>query len=120
MYNDFAFRNGKLHGLIQIYGKMSVDPKGHCSDKHFEGLSFLGWFEEGKPTGPCWRFLVGGTYIYGVVDNRGEFTGSNDIAFIYQDLELALVGEFNKGIMVIYQSITFPKTSTVLFIILSP
>ena len=60
---------------------MSVDPKGHCSDKHFEGLSFLGWFEEGKPTGPCWRFLVGGTYIYGVVDNRGEFTGSNDIAF---------------------------------------
>ena len=57
MYNDFAFRNGKLHGLIQIYGKMSVDPKGHCSEKHFEGLSFLGWFEEGKPTGPCWRFL---------------------------------------------------------------
>ena len=44
---------------------------------------------------------MGGTYIYGVVDNRGEFTGSNDIAFIYQDLELALVGQFNKGIMVI-------------------
>ena len=52
-----SFKNGKLHGLIQIYGKMSVDPKGHCSEKHFEGLSFLGWFEEGKPTGPCWRFL---------------------------------------------------------------
>ena len=99
---------------------MSVDPKGHCSDKHFEGLSFLGWFEEGKPTGPCWRFLVGGTYIYGVVDNRGEFTGSNDIAFIYQDLELALVGEFNKGIMVISPSTTIPKISTVLFINLSP
>ena len=98
---------------------MSVDPKGHCSNKYFDGLSFIGWFEEGKPTGPCWRFLVGGTYIYGVVDNRGEFTGSNDIAFIYQDLELALVGEFNKGIMVISQSITIPKISTVLFINLS-
>ena len=46
-----SFKNGKLHGLIQIFGKMSVDPKGHCSEKHFEGLSFLGWFEEGKPTG---------------------------------------------------------------------
>ena len=45
---------------------------------------------------------MGGTYIYGVVDNHGEFTGSNDnIAFIYQDLELALVGQFNKGVMVI-------------------
>ena len=92
---------------------MSVDPKGHCSDKHFEGLSFLGWFEEGKPTGPCWRFLLGGTYIYGVVDNHGEFTGSNDIAFIYQDLELALVGEFNKGIMVISQSTVIPKIKSV-------
>ena len=109
MYNDFAFRYGKLHGLTQIYGKMSVDPKGHCSEKYFDGLSFLGWFEEGKPTGPCWRFLVGGTYIYGVVDNHGEFTGSNDIAFIYQDLQLALVGEFNKGIMVIPQSKLFQK-----------
>ena len=99
---------------------MSVDPKGHCSDKHFEGLSFLGWFEEGKPTGPCWRFLVGGTYIYGVVDSGGEFNGSNDIAFIYQDLELALVGEFNKGIMVISPSTTIPKISTVLFMNLSP
>ena len=115
-----SFKNGKLHGLIQVYGKMSVDPKGHCSEKYFDGLSFIGWFEEGKPTGPCWRYLVGGTYIYGVVDNRGEFTGSNDIAFIYQDLELALVGEFNKGIMVISQSITITKISTVLFIILSP
>ena len=51
---------------------------------------------------------MGGTFIYGVVDNHGEFTGSNDIAFIYQDLELALVGQFNKGIMVISQNITLP------------
>ena len=28
------------------------------------GLSFVGWFENGKPVGSCWRFLVGGTYIY--------------------------------------------------------
>ena len=94
-----SFKDGKLDGLIQIYGKMTVDPKGHLSSRFFEGLSFIGWFEKGKPVGLCWKFLVGGTYIYGIVDENGDFTGQ-DIAFIYQDLELALVGEFKDGIMV--------------------
>ena len=94
-----SIKNGKLHGLVQIYGILTADPEGHCSSKLFKGLSFVGWFEEGKPVGPCWRALLGGTYLYGVVDENGEFTGP-DIAFIYQDLELALVGEFQNGLMV--------------------
>ena len=94
-----SIKNGKLHGLVQIYGKLTADPEGHCSSRLFKGLSFVGWFEEGKPVGPYWRELLGGTYLYGVVDENGEFTGP-DIAFIYQDLELALVGEFKKGLMV--------------------
>ena len=94
-----SLKNGKLHGLVQIYGKLTADPEGHCSSRLFKGLSFVGWFEEGKPVGPYWRELLGGTYLYGVVDENGEFTGP-DIAFIYQDLELALVGEFQKGLMV--------------------
>ena len=94
-----SFKDGKLHGLVQIFGKMTVDPKGHLSSTLFEGLNFLGWFEKGKPVGPCWKFLVGGTYIYGIVDENGDFTGPN-IAFIYQDQELALVGEFKDGVMV--------------------
>ena len=94
-----SLKNGKLHGLVQIYGKLTADPEGQCSSKLFKGLSFVGWFEEGKPVGPCWRALLGGTYLYGVVDENGEFTGP-DIAFIYQDLELALIGEFQKGLMV--------------------
>ena len=94
-----SIKNGKLHGLVQIYGKLTADPEGHCSSRLFKGLSFVGWFEEGKPVGPYWRALLGGTYLYGVVDENGEFTGP-DIAFIYQDLELALVGEFQKGLMV--------------------
>ena len=88
-----------MHGLVQIFGKMTAEPMGHLSSTLFEGLSFLGWFEKGKPVGPCWKFLVGGTFIYGIVDENGKFTGP-DIAFIYQDLELALVGEFKNGIMV--------------------
>ena len=81
----------------------------------FQGLFFLGWYENGKPTGPCWRQQVGSTYLYGIVDKNGEFTG-DDIGFIYQDLELALVGKFNKGIMVrffiIIKFISQNKTST--------
>ena len=50
---------------------------------------------------------MGSTYIYGNVDRYGEFTG-DDIAFIYQDLQLALIGEFKKGIMVM---ISFYKQS---------
>ena len=52
-----SLKNGKLHGLVQIYGQLTADPEGHCSSRLFKGLSFVGWFEEGKPTGPCWRFL---------------------------------------------------------------
>ena len=44
---------------------------------------------------------MGSTYIYGIVDKNGEFTG-DEIGFIYQDLELALVGKFNKSIMVTF------------------
>ena len=83
---------------------MTADPKGHLSSTLFEGLTFLGWFEKGKAVGPCWKFLVGGTFIYGIVNENGDFTGP-DIAFIYQDLELALVGEFKNGIMVIFRKI---------------
>ena len=99
MYIRGSFKNGKLHGLVQMYGKFTADPKGHCSSKLFSGLSYIGWFEEGKATGPSWRSFVGDTYIYGNLDENGDFTGP-DIAFIYQDLELALVGQFNKGMMV--------------------
>ena len=33
------------------------------------------------------------------MNDKGEFSGDN-IAFIYQDITHALIGKFNKGIMV--------------------
>ena len=36
-YIKGSFKNGKLHGLIQIFGKMTVDPIGHCSSVSFKG-----------------------------------------------------------------------------------
>ena len=58
-----SFKNGKLHGIVQIFGRMTVDPKGHCSNIILGGLSFFGWFENGKPTGPCWRRLIGRAFV---------------------------------------------------------
>ena len=43
---------------------------------------------------------------YSTVDEQGDFTGK-DVAFLYQDLELALYGEFKAGIMVRLQNSLF-------------
>ena len=51
LYAIGTFRNGKLQGIVQMYGKMTVDLNAHCSRSIVDGLTFLGWFEDGKPTG---------------------------------------------------------------------
>ena len=38
--------------------------------------------------------------MYGNVDKNGEFTGTNDIAYIYPDLELVMLGQFKNGLLV--------------------
>jgi len=65
----------------------------------FPGLGFVGEFRNGKPKGICWKGLIGGGWLYGEVDELGEFSGDN-IAYIYQDLNTALLGNFQKGLMV--------------------
>lgn len=94
-------KNGHLHGFVQMYGILSIDPLDPCSGTIEENaISFIGHFQNGKPFGTCWQQLFGGSWIYGYVNDLGEFTGLKDIAYIYSDLELALKGEFSKGILV--------------------
>ena len=38
--------------------------------------------------------------MYGIVNENGEFTGKKDMAYLYPDLELAMVGQYKKGLMV--------------------
>ena len=35
IYIHGSLKNGKLHGLVRIFGQMTVDPKGHCSNMIF-------------------------------------------------------------------------------------
>ena len=42
-YINGFFKNGKLHGIIQIFGKMSSDPKGQSSFAVTKGRSCYIW-----------------------------------------------------------------------------
>ena len=90
-------KGGSLHGLVRSFG-VSLRG-GSCSSKLFPGLGFLCHYRSGRPRGVCWRQLIGGAWLYAEVDKAGEFTGDN-IAYIYPDLTLALLGSFLTGQMV--------------------
>ena len=95
-------QHGRLHGPVRIFMPVSNDPKSYCGGNRLtEKLSFIGHMVDGIPTGYCWKGLLGGAWIHGKVDGQGEFTG-NDIAYVYPDFKTALVGKFEKGIMVRY------------------
>ena len=88
-----------INGLIRIFGRVPVHKYKSCGRMIEPGLSFIGRFEDGKPTGICWRGLIGGAWLYGKVDEIGEFTG-DQIAYIYPDLRTCLLGKFRNGTMV--------------------
>ena len=88
-----------INGLIRIFGRLPVDKYNSCHWKIESGLSFIGRFEDGIPTGVCWRGLIGGAWLYGEVDEIGEFTG-DQIAYIYPDLITCFLGRFVNGTMV--------------------
>ena len=43
--------------------------------------------------------LIGGAWIYGKVDDNGDFTGHN-VAYVNQDLRTLFIGTFENGLMV--------------------
>ncbi len=50
---------------------------------------FVGRCYKGVRRGFCFKGCFGGGFVCGVVDNAGEFTGS-DIAYIYPDFKMAI------------------------------
>ena len=66
-------------------------------NKH--SLGYLGIYDNGRPLGYAWKGINKG-WIHGKLDEKdGKFTGDK-IAYIYHDLEVALVGKFVKSTMV--------------------
>ena len=89
----------RINGLTRIFGSVPIDKNSSCSSFVTPTLSFVGRFKNGIPSGYCWRGLIGGAWLYGLVDNNGEFTG-DEIAYIYPDLKAVLLGRFINGTMV--------------------
>ena len=61
-------------------------------------LGFVGHYKNGVPSGYCWKGLLGGAWIYGMVDHDGGLTGHN-ISYINQDMVTAFKGQFINGLM---------------------
>ena len=99
MFIHAKLEHNNINGIIRIFGRVPVDRNRFCSSFLEPGISFVGRVEEGIPTGICWRGLVGGAWLYGNVNDVGEFTGNN-IAYIYPDLKTVLLGWFINGTMV--------------------
>ena len=96
----FKLKDGLMSGLVTMHGKIPNEPSRTCFfECRHRGLGYFGHFENGKPVGTAWRGLMGKGWIYGKVDQHGHHTGNN-IAYIYNDFETALLGRFEKGVMV--------------------
>ena len=91
--------DNKINSLTRMFGRVPVENDRTCKSYVEPGLSFVGRIEDGIPVGVCWRGLIGGAWLYGEVDEIGEFTGDG-IAYIYPDLKTALIGRFINGTMV--------------------
>ena len=89
---------GSFEGPVVMQGIVSNDPAS-CSQFVGPGLGFFGHFKSSRPHGVCWRELLGGGWIYGHVNDEGLFTG-DDIAYIYPDIRTAIVGKFERGLLV--------------------
>ena len=70
-----------------------------CSQGQVTSGPCITRYSRGVRTGPVWISLLGGGWLHGVPDQRGEMTG-HQIMFIYPDLTTVLCGSFTKGVMV--------------------
>ena len=78
-------------------------------------VTWVGRYRAGIPWGRCWQWrevisywyavvfiwdnFQGGGWLTAIVDSNGVFSGSQ-VAFVYSDLETALVGSWEEGSMV--------------------
>ncbi|XP_059086689.1 uncharacterized protein LOC131883271 [Tigriopus californicus] len=93
-------KNGRLHGPVRGFGRVSNDQHSDCGAKIRGGeLAYIGLFKDGVPVGHSWRGLIGGAWIHGEVGIDGDFTGES-ITYVYPDMKTAFVGQFKQGIMI--------------------
>ena len=82
---------------------MTLSPKPSGASSYYE-LTSVGIFKNGIQDGPVWKFLIGGSFLFGVVKNEDSinfdtFTTDNG-AYINTDYSTGYVGVFEDGKMI--------------------
>ncbi len=70
----------------------------HSKEELPREVNFVGSYRNGYIDGPGWRFLVGGTFLFGDMKKTLGFTTEHG-AYINQDLETCYLGQFVEGKM---------------------
>ena len=87
-------------GVVSWFSRTESELDGEtCSGEHVTTGPTIGTFSRGILSGPVWVSQLGGGWLHGVPDQRGEMTG-DQIMYIYPDLTTVLWGSFNRGLMV--------------------
>lgn len=86
------FRDGVMHGAAR-----KVEMKKFRTFR--QQVTWMGAYRNGRQSGQCWLWKEGGGYLTGKVNEEGKLTG-DEIAFVYPDLETAIVGRFEDGVLV--------------------
>lgn len=77
-------KKGLIHGFVRKY-----DSK--------DRMVFFGFYQNGIPSGVCFKIIPNGGIICGVVDEKsGDFSGS-EIAYLFPNFKTAFVGEFSEN-----------------------
>eukprot|EP00088_Acartia_fossae_P044428 TRINITY_DN4716_c0_g1_i9.p1 TRINITY_DN4716_c0_g1~~TRINITY_DN4716_c0_g1_i9.p1 ORF type:complete len:266 (+),score=51.09 TRINITY_DN4716_c0_g1_i9:36-833(+) len=103
------YDDGVLNGQGKIYMANSTIRDAWFSDGYCHGpcrgmtmdgrLDYVGWFKGGLATGFSWQHVRGEGWLVGCLDNKGKFTGE-EIAYLYPDLETAILGKFEDGVLI--------------------
>ena len=87
-------------GLVSSVSRTEREVDGEtCSGGLVRTGPTIGTFRRGLLSGPVWLSQLGGGWLHGLADTRGEMTG-DQIMFIYPDLTTVLWGSFTRGVMV--------------------
>ena len=82
MYEGFC-KKGLMHGFVRKY-----DTK--------DRMVFFGFYQNGIPSGVCWKIIPNGGTMCGVVDDQGNFSGS-EIVYLFPNFKTAFLGEFREN-----------------------
>jgi len=109
------WKDNELSGKVKLVTPDTSVLEGWCTQSRLNGpvrridmkkfrtfrqqVCWLGRYKNGVAYGQCWEWKEGGAWLTGDVDEHGKFTG-NSVAFLYPDLQTALLGQFDNGVMV--------------------